>query len=58
MKKRRIPKSKKTDKEILEEGGWTIECESPLEIRHKDGSFATGMTARFVTDVLVEDYKL
>ena len=56
MKKRRIPKSKKTDTEILEEAGWTIECESPFEIRHEDGSFATGMAARIVRDELRRQY--
>jgi len=29
------------DKELLKQNGWTIECESPLEIRHENGSFAT-----------------
>lgn len=32
--------------------GWVIECESPLEIRHTDGSFATGQAARLVLDGL------
>lgn len=36
----------------LEEDGWTIECESPLEIRHKDGSFATQGAA----NILVQYY--
>ena len=27
--------------QLLEKEGWTVECESPLEIRHEDGSFAT-----------------
>lgn len=26
---------------LLEAAGWTVECESPFEIRTKDGSFAT-----------------
>ncbi len=32
-----------TDKQelVLHLNGWTIECQSPLEIRHQDGSFAT-----------------
>ena len=31
--------------EIMESKGWTIVCESPLEIQHTDGSFATLMVA-------------
>ncbi len=34
-----------TDFEALETAGWTVECESPFEIRHTDGSFATGQAA-------------
>ena len=34
--------------EMLEENDWTVECESPFEIRHKDGSFATGQAAEIV----------
>ena len=33
---------------LLEENGWTVECESPFEIRYKDGSFATGEAATLV----------
>jgi len=40
------------DKKILEKRGWTLECESPFEMRHKDGSFATGMAARIVMEHL------
>ena len=29
--------------EFLTEHGWTLECKSPLEISHEDGSFATGL---------------
>lgn len=36
--------------ELLSEGGWTIECQSPLEIRHEDGSFASGFAAQIVID--------
>tara|TARA_R110001606_G_scaffold379561_1_gene539665 strand:+ start:962 stop:1135 length:174 start_codon:yes stop_codon:yes gene_type:complete len=35
-------------REILEDNGWIIECESPFEIRHEDGSFATGQAANIV----------
>ena len=37
-----------TDKEILEENGWTVECVNPPEFRHKDGSLATGAGARMI----------
>lgn len=43
-----------TEKEILAKYGWTVECESPFEIRHEDGSFATEEAARIVTDYLIE----
>lgn len=33
---------------ILKANGWEIECESPFEIRHEDGSFATGQAAWLV----------
>jgi len=39
-----------TDEELLSENGWTIECESPFEISHEDGSTATGLAARIVLD--------
>jgi len=42
------------DKEMLEKMGWTVECESPFEIRHEDGSFASGQAARLVTECLRE----
>lgn len=45
-----------SDLEILEEAGWTVECESPFEIRHEDGSFATGMAARIVADEFRRQY--
>jgi hypothetical protein len=36
------------DIKFLEEWGWIVECESPLEIRHEDGSFATLNAAKIV----------
>lgn len=36
------------DKELLKENGWTVECESPLEISHEDGSRATGQAVDHV----------
>lgn len=36
------------DKVILEYLGWIVECESPFEIRHENGSFASGQAADIV----------
>lgn len=42
-----------TDEEaILLKNGWTIECWSPFEIRHQDGSFATQIAARTILEAL------
>jgi hypothetical protein len=32
----------KEQEKLLERNGWTVECESPLEISTEDGSFARG----------------
>lgn len=40
----------KLHEEYLESKGWTLECESPLEIRHEDGSFATLNAAQQILD--------
>ena len=45
----------KTTEELLEENGWSIECQSPFEIRHVDGSFASGNAARRVIDSFCYD---
>lgn len=37
---------------LLAEYGWTLECWSPLEIRHTDGSFATLNAAQDILDRL------
>jgi hypothetical protein len=37
-----------TNEEILESNGWQIDCESPFEISHEDGSFATLNAANIV----------
>lgn len=37
---------------LLEANGWEVECESPFEIRTKDGSFASGEAANMVLDGL------
>lgn len=44
-----------TTEQVLIHYGWTLECESPYEIRHEDGSFATGQAARIVIDALKQE---
>lgn len=34
--------------------GWFVECESPFEVRHEDGSFATGQAAKMVLHLVME----
>lgn len=41
----------------LEDNQWVIECESPLEVRHNEGSFATNFAARVLLDELYSQYK-
>jgi hypothetical protein len=43
------------DEAFLESLGWTVECQSPFEIRHTDGSFATGQAATMALMVLKAD---
>lgn len=44
---------------LLEENDWTVECESPFEIRHNiTGDFATGMAAQYVVDGLKPKRKI
>jgi len=45
------------DINFLKENGWTVECKSPLEIRHEDGSFATLNAAYEIMRNLSEDIK-
>ena len=47
-----------SDDDILEEFGWVMECESPLEIRHEGGSFASGYAATLVISQLRTEYIL
>ena len=47
---------RESDKDVLEEAGWSIECESPLEIRTKDGSFATQEAAFIVLSDLRQEF--
>lgn len=43
---------------ILETEGWIVECESPLEIRHKvSNSFSTGIAAELVIESIMKDKK-
>ena len=45
----------KEDLLILNRNGWVIECESPFEIRHSDGSFASNQAANIVMEFLRDD---
>lgn len=45
-----------SDEEILKEMGWTIECQSPFEIRHEDGSFASGQAAQYCLDNIKKEF--
>lgn len=44
--------------ELLAKEGWTVECWSPFEIRHEDGSFATMQAARVLVSSLTEAVRL
>lgn len=46
-----------SDRDILENYGWVIECESPYEVRHEDGSFASGQAVSYLIDSLKEEFK-
>lgn len=43
--------------EILKQAGWEIECQSPFEIRHQDGSFASGQAAILVAEECKKNYR-
>lgn len=43
--------------QLLKENGWTLECESPLEIRHDNGSFATMLAADIIIQVILDEGK-
>ena len=45
------------DKKLLELNCWIVECESPLEIRHSDGSFATLNAVEMILESLRQDAK-
>ena len=42
----------------FEAQGWIMECQSPLEIRHEDGSFATYQAAKAVIREIKAEYDL
>lgn len=46
-----------TDDQILEHYGWECVCESPYELQHSDGSFASGQAAHTLMYSLRKDYK-
>ena len=43
------------DLDLLVDNDWEVESVSPLEIRHIDGHFATGLAAEYVVDALREE---
>ena len=46
------------DIKLLAKAGWQVECHSPFEIRHEDGSFATEQAAYIVLDSIREEYNI
>lgn len=44
------------DEKLLEKHGWVVQCYSPFEIRHEDGSFATMQAAKLVLLALKEGW--
>ena len=36
------------DEELLNQNGWCVDCESPLEISHETGAVATGIAVDIV----------
>lgn len=45
------------DIDLLEANGWTITCESPFEITHEDGSFASNLAAQYAVDGILSDLR-
>ena len=45
------------DVKLLNDNGWTVECESPFEISTKEGSFASGEAAYMVLHALEDENK-
>jgi len=48
---------KQEEIDLLEKYGWTVECYSPFEVRHDDGSFASGQAAKMVLDCIQLEYE-
>lgn len=46
-----------TDEKLLEKYGWSLDCKSPLEVSHNDGSFARHLPASLLIDHLREVYE-
>jgi len=42
------------ERTLLAEHGWSVDCLSPLEISHEDGSVATGKAVHYVVAALVK----
>ena len=42
--------------DYIENEGWTIVCESPLNIEHTDGDIATGLAADYVIEALDDEW--
>ncbi len=39
---------KPEDEEMLKKEGWTVDCDSPLEISHETGAVATGIAVDII----------
>jgi hypothetical protein len=47
-----------TEEYLLKTNGWDVECESPFEIRHEDGSFASKQAAYSVLNELKSEFEI
>lgn len=45
------------DDNILEHFGWTMECQSPLEVSDENGDFARGFPAQLVIDHFRKEFE-
>lgn len=48
---------KLSDEQLLERYGWSLDCQSPLNISHVDGSQASNLPARLMIHHLREQYE-
>lgn len=48
---------KLTDEEILDRCGWSLDCQSPLNISHTDGTMATNYAAQVMIDYLRDEFE-